>query len=121
VNIAHPAAATACRMPRTPPDEDKVLRVNGLRLDPRARHVSGAAGPVDVCPVEFELLRALMARPGVALSPAQLAGWLRSCGRMTRRDAVPVHIHHLRRKIGGDHIRTIRGLGYLMPRDRQHW
>jgi DNA-binding response OmpR family regulator len=98
-----------------------VLTVDGLRLDLRARLVSGSAGPIELCPVEFELLRALMARPGQVVSRAQLEDWLRGRGRMTRGDALAVHIHHLRRKIGHHRIRTVRGAGYLVPPDSRCW
>lgn len=98
-----------------------MLQVSDLRLDTRSRSVRCVDVPVALCPLEYELLRALMACPGRALSKAQLEVWLRSQGRMTQRDAVAVHIHHLRRKIGRDRIRTVRGVGYLVPSDSGPW
>lgn len=97
------------------------LQASDLRLDPRTRSVHCDEQPVALCPVEYELLRALMTRAGHAVSKAQLERWLRSLGRMTRRDSVAVHIHHLRRKIGRHRIRTVRGAGYLVPPDISGW
>lgn len=101
--------------------EDVALQVRDLRLDPRSRTVRRAGEVVALCPVEYELLRAMMARPGQVVSRAALEVRLRSLGRMTHGAAVTVHIHHLRRKIGGERIRTVRGIGYLLPRDAQRW
>jgi DNA-binding response OmpR family regulator len=90
-------------------------------MDPRTRSVRCDGRDVLLCPVEFELLRALMTRAGQVQSRSQLEAWLRGMGRMTRGSAVPVHIHHLRRKIGGEHIRTVRGAGYVLPPDMGDW
>lgn len=108
-------------MPSKRDADDDVLTVSDLRLDPRARTVHCDEQPVALGPLEYELLRALMTRPGQVVSRAQLEHWVRSLGRMTRRDAMAVHIHHLRRKIGHHRIRTVRGAGYLMPSDSLPW
>lgn len=108
-------------MPHTHDTDGDVLTVSDLRLDLRARTVHCDEQPVALGPLEYELLCALMTRPGQVVSTAQLEQWVRSLGRMTRRDAMAVHIHHLRRKIGRHRIRTVRGAGYLLPSDGLPW
>ena len=65
---------------------------------------------------EFALLYALLQVPGVPLSRSQLEdrlyGWEEEIGS----NAVEVHIHALRRKIGSELIRNVRGVGYMVPR-----
>ena len=59
---------------------------------------------------------ALLERPGTALSKAQLEERLYSWGEEVESNAVEVHVHNLRRKLGADAIRTIRGVGYVIAR-----
>jgi two-component system OmpR family response regulator/two-component system response regulator QseB len=57
-----------------------------------------------------------MLNAGRVLSREQLEERLYSWGREVESNAVEVHVHHLRRKLAPGLIRTIRGVGYLMPR-----
>jgi two-component system OmpR family response regulator/two-component system response regulator QseB len=59
-----------------------------------------------------------MLSAGRVLSREQLEERLYPWGREVESNAVEVHVHHLRRKLGAGLIRTIRGVGYLMPRER---
>ncbi|WP_020677586.1 response regulator [Geopsychrobacter electrodiphilus] len=63
---------------------------------------------------EFSLLQALIDRPGAVLSRAQLEEKLYSWGSEIESNAIEVHIHNLRKKLGADAIRTLRGVGYLL-------
>jgi two-component system OmpR family response regulator/two-component system response regulator QseB len=63
---------------------------------------------------EFDLLHALLLRR-VVLRSSWSSSY--SWGREVDSNAVEVHIHHLRRKLGAAAIRTVRGVGYVMPRD----
>lgn len=94
-----------------------VLRRRGLELDPAAHRVVFRGHPVELSAREFALLHELMLSAGRVLSREQLEERLYAWGREVDSNAVEVHVHHLRRKLAPDLIRTIRGVGYLMPRD----
>ena len=93
-----------------------VLRNGDLALDPAARTVTCNGTPVDLSNREFALLAALLERPGVALSKPQLEERLYSWGEEVESNAVEVHVHNLRKKLGTGAIRTIRGVGYVIER-----
>lgn len=95
---------------------DNVLRNGDLALDPVARTVTRDGAPVDLSNREFALLAALLERPGTALSRTQLEGRLYGWGDEVESNAVEVHVHNLRKKLGPDAIRTIRGVGYVIER-----
>jgi len=73
--------------------------------------------PVTLPAREFDLLHALMLNAGRVLSREQLEQHLYSWGREVESNAVEVHVHHLRRKLGNDLIQTVRGVGYIVPRE----
>ena len=63
---------------------------------------------------EFALLHALLDRPGAVLSRQQLEDKLYGWDREVESNAVEVHIHALRRKLGAEFIRNVRGVGYMV-------
>ena len=65
---------------------------------------------------EFALLQALMLRPGAVLSRSQLEQTIYGWGEEVESNAVDVIIHGLRRKLGGERIRNVRGLGWMVER-----
>jgi two-component system response regulator QseB len=86
-----------------------------LVIDPAARTVLRAGRPVELSAREFAVLLALMeARPRV-LSRGQIETKLYDWGSALESNAIEVHVHHLRRKLGDDVIRTVRGVGYFVP------
>ncbi|KPK67916.1 MAG: regulator [Acidithiobacillales bacterium SM23_46] len=89
-----------------------------LVLDPQAHRVTRADQPVELTPREFALLRALLENSGRVLSRARLEELLYPQGADVGSNAIEVHVHHLRRKLGGELIQTVRGVGYLVPRGR---
>ena len=95
-----------------------MLEVAGIRLDPAAHRVLYKDKPVELSAREFALLHALMLNAGKVLSRAQLEEQLYAWGDEIESNAVEVHVHHLRRKLFPGLIETIRGVGYLMPRDK---
>jgi DNA-binding response OmpR family regulator len=77
---------------------------------PAARPRDGVE--VSLSPREFALLQLLLERPGVILSRSQIEERLYGWGEEVESNAVEVHIHGLRRKLGAQFILTVRGVGY---------
>ncbi|MDO8793619.1 MAG: response regulator transcription factor [Vicinamibacterales bacterium] len=94
------------------------IELADLVLDPAGRTLTAGGTPVELSAREFALLHALMRNAGQVLSRAQLEEHLYEWGQEVESNTVEVFIHHLRRKIGADRIRTVRGVGYLMPLDQ---
>jgi two-component system response regulator QseB len=89
-----------------------VLVSGEIALD-LVRHVVTRSGqPVELSAREFEVLEALMRRPGAVLSRRQLEEAVYGWGEEVASNAIEVHLHHLRRKLGADAIRNVRGVGY---------
>lgn len=93
---------------------EPVLRHGAIVLNPATRAATLAGRPVALSAREFALLHALMARPGMVLSRAQLEERLYGWGEEVGSNAVEVHIHNLRRKLGAGTIRNVRGVGYTI-------
>ena len=93
-----------------------VIEHGPLTLDPATHEVRLAGETVTLSNREFALLHALLQQPGVPLSRSQLEDRLYGWGEEIGSNAVEVHIHALRRKIGNDLIRNLRGVGYMVPR-----
>lgn len=94
-----------------------VLRCGPVLLATGSREVSCNGQAVTLSMREFDLLHALMLRPGRILSREQLEQWLYAAGREVESNTIEVHIHFLRRKLHPDLIRTVRGVGYMLARD----
>lgn len=94
-----------------------VLQIGPLVLDPAARLVTSDGQLIDLSPREFALLQELMLNAGRVLSREQLEERMYRWGDEVESNAVEVHVHHLRRKLGVQVVKTIRGVGYMMPRD----
>jgi two-component system OmpR family response regulator/two-component system response regulator QseB len=95
---------------------EPVIEVGAIRLDPAKREVTRDGLPVVLSAREYAVLEALMLRPGAILSRAQLEDRLYGWGDAVESNAVPVYIHQLRRKLGADAIRNVRGVGYYVGR-----
>jgi two-component system response regulator QseB len=93
-----------------------IVAHGGLELDPAAREVRANGQPVALSAREFALLEALLARPGAILSRAQLEEKLYGWNESVESNAVEVHIHALRRKLGADTIRNVRGVGWMVAK-----
>jgi two-component system response regulator QseB len=93
---------------------DPVLRHGPIALDPATHEVTLDGAPVSLSSREYALLLALLDRPGAVLSRAQLEERIYGWGQEIGSNAVEVHVHALRRKLGADRIRTVRGVGYTL-------
>ena len=92
-----------------------VIEVGPLTLDPATRAVTLDGAPVALSRREFSLLHALMKQPGVPLSRAQIEESLYGWEEEIESNAIEVYIHSLRRKLGAERIRNVRGVGYMVP------
>lgn len=81
-------------------------------LDPAAHRLTQGGAEVALSPREFALLQLLLERPGNILSRAQIEERLYGFGEEVESNAVEVHVHGLRRKLGAQFILTVRGVGY---------
>lgn len=88
----------------------------GLIFDPALRTLSADGETVTLSAKALAIIEALLDRPGIPLSRERLEQILYGWGEGVESNAVEVHIHHLRKKLGKDRIRTIRGLGYMIPK-----
>ena len=95
---------------------DPGIRHGDLRLDPVTRTCERDGLPVALSGHEFAVLEALLQRPGTVLSRAQLEDRLYGWDEQIESNAVEVYIHGLRRKLGSGAIRTLRGVGYFVPK-----
>ena len=91
-----------------------IMEAGDMTLDLDTHEVSYRGTRIVLPAREFALMRALMERPGTILSRAQLEERLYGWGEEVESNAVEVHVHHLRKKLGADTIRTIRGVGYAL-------
>ena len=95
---------------------DTAIECDGVRLDPATRQVTLRGEPVVLSAREIAVLEALMQRPGAILSRAQLEDRLYGWGDEIESNAITVYIHQLRRKLGADFIKNVRGVGYYVGR-----
>ena len=93
-----------------------VIEHGPLVLDPATHEVRLNGDAIRLSGREFALLHALLQDPGVPLSRSQLEDRLYGWDEEIGSNAVEVHIHALRRKIGSDLVRNVRGVGYMVPR-----
>ena len=84
----------------------------GVILTPAEHTVQRDGQDIALSPKEFALLQLLMERPGTILSRERIEERLYGWGEEVESNAVEVHVHSLRRKLGADFILTVRGVGY---------
>ena len=92
-----------------------VIEHGPLSLNPATHEVTLDGAPVSLSAREFALLHAFLEQPGVPLSRTQLEERLYGWDEDIESNVVEVYIHSLRRKLGAEWIRNVRGVGYLVP------
>jgi two-component system response regulator QseB len=97
---------------------ENVVEHLGVTLDPASHEVTRTGDAVSLSHREFALLEALLERPGQVLSRAQLEERLYGWGEEVESNAVEVYVHALRRKLGADLVKTVRGVGYTIPAEK---
>jgi two-component system OmpR family response regulator len=94
-----------------------VLGNGVVSLDPATREASVYGGsPVQLSSREFSLLHALLVRPGAILSRSELEDRIYGWGEEVESNAVEYLIHALRRKLGSEIIRNVRGVGWMVSK-----
>lgn len=96
---------------------EPVFEHKGVSLNPATREATVHGQPVSLSAREWAVLEPLIARPGAVLSRAQLEEKLYSWKDDISSNAVEVYIHNVRKKLGSDVIQTVRGLGYVVPKE----
>lgn len=91
-----------------------LLSSGDLSLDPVARTAAVGGKPLDLSRKEFALLHLLLRRSGHIIGQDDILEQLYALEAERDRNAVEAHVSRLRRKIGRDRIRTVRGLGYRL-------
>lgn len=94
-----------------------LLRFGTLVLDPVRKTVEKNGDPVELSAKEFAVLEALMQRPGAVLSRERLEESVYGWGEEVGSNAIEVHLHHLRKKLGAEVIKNVRGVGYRVTED----
>jgi len=118
VDLHELAARLRALVRRSHGQPQELLTVQDVVLDPAARAVTQADVPVLLSTREFDLLQAFMLSAGRVLTREQLEQHLYSWGREVESNAIEVHIHNLRRKLGAHLIHTVRGVGYMLVREQ---
>ena len=96
---------------------EPVFEYKGISLNPATHEATVGGQPVSLSAREWAVLEPLLVRPGAVLSRAQLEEKLFSWKDDISSNAVEVYIHGVRKKLGNDVIQTVRGLGYLVPKE----
>lgn len=91
------------------------IRYRDIELDPASKQVTQNGVPVELTFREFTILEALLATTGKVLSRERIESLLYGWEEGVESNTIEVHVHHLRRKLGKELIRTMRGVGYLIP------
>jgi two-component system, OmpR family, response regulator len=91
-----------------------LVEIGDVEVDLAARSVRKAGKAVPLTASEWSLFEALVQRPNMLLSKAQLEERLYSFDAEVESNTIEVHIARLRKKIGADMIETIRGMGYRL-------
>lgn len=91
-----------------------LIEHGGVSLDPVSQQVHYQGNPVSLTPKEYVLLHELLAQPGKVFSRERLTQLLYGWDEEAESNTLEVHIYHLRKKLFGNLIRTVRGIGYLV-------
>ena len=92
------------------------VAIQDVRIQPTTKQITRGGQPVQLSAREYAIVEALMLRPGAILSRAQLEERMYGWGDEIGSNAVEVHVHGIRRKLGDDFIRNVRGVGYFIPK-----
>ncbi|NOY70953.1 MAG: response regulator [Gammaproteobacteria bacterium] len=95
-----------------------VMEHGDIVVDPASHVVTKNGRGIDISPREFALLLTLLDNEGRVVSRSRLEEGLYAWNEEVESNTIEVHIHHLRKKLGSELIRTIRGVGYIIDKVR---
>ena len=95
-----------------------VLSNGSLTLDPASREVTVNGEPTRLSAREFSLLHALMIRPGAILSRSELEDRIYGWNEEVESNVVEFLIHALRKKLGSDAVKNVRGMGWMVSKEK---
>ena len=95
---------------------ETLVRCGDLTLNPATHQVQLGDKEIPLSAKEFSVLHALVDRPGAILSRTQLEQHLYGWDEEIESNAIEVHIHNLRKKLGSEFIRNVRGVGYSVAK-----
>jgi two-component system, OmpR family, response regulator QseB len=95
---------------------DSVISCGDVTLNPTTHQVFQGEKEIALSAKEFSVLHALIDRPGAVLSRVQLEQHLYGWNEEIESNTIEVHIHNLRKKLGNDFIRNVRGVGYMVAK-----
>lgn len=95
------------------------IDIAGIRLEPNSHQVWRDGTQVCLSGKEYAIVEALMLRLGSILSKAQLEERMYGWGDEVESNALEVHIHAIRRKLGSEFIKNVRGVGYFIPKPKE--
>ena len=114
-------AGTDRRVGVAPPPE--ILRIGDIELDPATRVVKHGGEPVDLTSVEFNLLEVLLREAGRVVTREELVSAVLSRKFSPFDRSIDMHVSKVRKKLGDtdndEHIKTVRGVGYIFARPRE--
>lgn len=116
VDLDELAARVRALLRRAAGRAEPALRHGNVMLDPAGHRVEVDGKPVELSAREFAVLHALLVNAGRVMTRAQLEQSIYGWSEEPDSNAIEVHIHHLRRKFGADFIKTLRGVGYTIPK-----
>jgi DNA-binding response OmpR family regulator len=118
INIDELAARIRSALRRSAGYPEPEVEILGVRIQPSTKEIKRDGQPVQLSAREYAIVEALMLRPGAILSRAQLEERLYGWGDEVGSNAVEVHVHGIRRKLGEDFIQNVRGVGYFIPKPK---
>ena len=93
---------------------DIILKSGGIEMDPAAMVVRSPGGQIAMTAKEFRLLKLLMERAGKYVTKSDIEYALYSADNAVESNTTEVTVYNLRRKLGAEFIRSIRGVGYMV-------
>lgn len=114
VNIRELAARLRALVRRSLGRVEQVWRHGALEYDPASRTATWQGRPLDLTNRELALLALLLANPNRVLSRSHIQEKLYDWTQELESNTLEVYVHHLRRKIDPNIVRTVRGVGYML-------